>query len=295
MRVRNRAYRQLRRCPVESLVVEYKQRRAEARKVIKCEKRESWQKFCGTLGSETTVKQVWNLIHRMAGINSGFSIPVLVEGCREVVSNEDKADLLVRSFQQVHSDRNVGGDGSIRRELMLEQEGHKLNKNNDNSDVINLFFSLHELGRSIRRGRHTTPGRDGLGYEIFQHMDDFALEEALALINTVWEEGSIPAEWKQPILKPGKEAEIPGSYRPIALTVILCSYICKIMERMVTDRLVHRLEKKGFFSTYQNGFRLGLGTMDSTLVLDDDIKKALVNKEVVVGVFFDIEKAYDML
>lgn len=86
MRVRNRAYRQLRRCPVESLVVEYKQRRAEARKVIKCEKRESWQKFCGTLGSETTVKQVWNLIHRMAGINSGFSIPVLVEGCREVVT-----------------------------------------------------------------------------------------------------------------------------------------------------------------------------------------------------------------
>lgn len=94
-----------------------------------------------------------------------------------------------------------------------------------------------------------------------------------------------------PILKPGKEAESPGSYRPIALTAV----ICKIMERMVTDRLVYRLEKKGFFSTYQNGFRLGRGTMDSILVLDDDIKKALVNKEVVVGVFFDIEKAYDML
>lgn len=45
-----------------------------------------------------------------------------------------------------------------------------------------------------------------------------------------------------PILKPGKEAECPGSYRPIALTAV----ICKIMERMVTDRLVYRLEKKGF-------------------------------------------------
>lgn len=191
--VRNRAHRQLRRCPVESLVVEYKQRRAEARKVIKCAKRESWQKFCGTLGSETTVKQVWNMIHCMAGINRGFSIPVLVEGGREVVSNKDKADLLVRSFQQVHSDKNVGRDGLIRRELMLKQEGYKLNKNNDNSYVINLFFSLHELRRAIRRGRHTTPGRDELGYEIFQHMDDFALEEVLALINTVWGEGSIPA------------------------------------------------------------------------------------------------------
>ncbi len=41
-------------------------------------------------------------------------------------------------------------------------------------------------------------------------MDDFALDEMLALINTVWEEGLIPAEWKHavvvPILKPGKKA-----------------------------------------------------------------------------------------
>jgi len=46
-------------------------------------------------------------------------------------------------------------------------------------------------------------------------MDDFALEVVLALIKIVWEEGSIPAEWKHavivPILKPGKEAESPGS------------------------------------------------------------------------------------
>lgn len=34
------------------------------------------------------------MIHRMAGINRGFSIPVLVEGRREVVSNKDKADRL---------------------------------------------------------------------------------------------------------------------------------------------------------------------------------------------------------
>ncbi len=35
--------------------------------------------------------------------------------------------------------------------------------------------------------------------------------------------------------------------------------------------------------------------MDSVLVLERDIEKALVNKEVVIGVFLDIEKACDML
>lgn len=59
--------------------------------------------------------------------------------------------------------------------------------------------------------------------------------------------GSIPSEWKHaavvPILKPGKEANSPGSYGPIALTTV----ICKIMKRMVTDQLVHRLEQRGEF------------------------------------------------
>ncbi len=35
--------------------------------------------------------------------------------------------------------------------------------------------------------------------------------------------------------------------------------------------------------------------MDSILCLEAEIRKAQVNKEVLVGVFFDVEKAYDML
>ena len=117
----------------------------------------------------------------------------------------------------------------------------------------------------------------------------------LALMNTVWKEGRLPLAWKQavvvPILKPGKEAEHPGSYRPIALTAVMC----KIMERMVTDRLVYKLEKEGWFTLMQSGFRRGRSTMDSVISLDSDVKKAMVNKEGAVSVFLDIEKAYDML
>lgn len=94
------------------------------------------------------------------------------------------------------------------------------------------------------------------------------LEEVLALINTVWEEGTLPAVWKQailvPIVKQRKEASHPGSYGPI----VLASVLCKGMERMVTDRLVHMFESKGLLSPYQSGFRLGCCTMDC------DIKKA---------------------
>ena len=141
----------------------------------------------------------------------------------------------------------------------------------------------------------TAPGKDGLSYQIFKGLGDAVLHEILALINTVWEEGTLPAAWKQavviPIVKPGKDASKPGSYRPIALTAVLC----KIMERMVTDRLVYKLEKQGWFNPVQSGFRRGRSTMDSVICLDSDIKKAMINKEALVAIFLDIEKAYDML
>ena len=167
--------------------------------------------------------------------------------------------------------------------------------NDDNTDRVNLYFSVEELRRAIKNGGKTAPGKDGISYEVFKRLGDPVVEEMLALINNVWKEGRLPLAWKQavvvPILKPGKEAENPGSYRPIALTVV----ICKIMERMVTDRLVYKLEKEGWFTLIQSGFRRGRNAMDSVISLDSDVKKAMVNKEGVVAVFLDIEKAYDML
>lgn len=48
--------------------------------------------------------------------------------------------------------------------------------------------------------------------------------------------------------------------------------ICNIMERMVTDQLVHRLEQ-GNFSPFQSGFKLGRATVDPVLMLDKGLRK----------------------
>ena len=146
----------------------------------------------------------------------------------------------------------------------------------------------------MTRGK-VTPGQNSVSYELLKHLDDVALEEVLALSNYVWEEGVLPKVWKHavvvPVLKPGKDPSCPSSYQPIALTAVLC----KVMKRMVTNRLVYLLETKVFFVNYQNGFRVGRNTMDSIAVLDQDVKKAIINKEGVIAVFLDIEKAYDSM
>lgn len=45
----------------------------------------------------------------------------------------------------------------------------------------------------------------------------------------------------------------------------------------------------------QRGFRKGRGTMDPVLCLEHEIRRAQVNTELVVTVFFDVEKAYGMM
>lgn len=122
-----------------------------------------------------------------------------------------------------------------------------------------------------------------------------SLGKLLCLYNKVWDEGNIPVSWKEalivPIHKPGKDASKPSNYRPIALT----SNICKLMERMINERILYILESKQLLAPYQSGFRKGRQTMDLVVCLEDEVRKVQVNKESVCAVFFDVEKAYDML
>lgn len=46
---------------------------------------------------------------------------------------------------------------------------------------------------------------------------------------------------------------------------------------------------------YQYGFRQRRSTLDALIKLESDVKKAIIMKEDLVAVYFDIEKAYDMM
>lgn len=116
--------------------------------------------------------------------------------------------------------------------------------------------------RAIKSAKNTSPGKDRVCYVMLKHLGKRSLVKLLELFNKVWKEGKLPSEWKEavviPIRKLGKDPTNPMSYRPIALT----SNLCKIMEKMITDRLSYELEKRGLLTSCQSGFRKGRNTMD---------------------------------
>ncbi|GFY14017.1 putative RNA-directed DNA polymerase from transposon BS [Trichonephila clavipes] len=84
----------------------------------------------------------------------------------------------------------------------------------------------------------------------------------------------LPHEWKRatiiPIRKPGKVLRSPESYRPVALTIIPC----KIMERMMLRRLTYFLDSNNLLPREQYEFRRGHSTEDQILYFCQCVRDA---------------------
>ena len=65
------------------------------------------------------------------------------------------------------------------------------------------------------------------------------------------------------------------------------------MEKMVNSRLVWHLEAHNLLSPVQFGFRENRSTLDPLLRLSNQIQQGFANHCQTIGVFFDLEKAYD--
>ncbi len=168
---------------------------------------------------------------------------------------------MAKSFTKIHSTENVSEEERRRRSVTLNQNMHALNWKEETGSIIDEPFSLAELVRAIKRAKPTSPGKDQVCYVMLKHLREGSLLKLLEVFK-VWKEGKLPVAWKEavviPIRKPGKDPSNP-TRQPIALT----SNLCKIMERMITERLSYEMEKRGLLASCQSGFRKGRNTMDS--------------------------------
>lgn len=295
VRERNKAMKKARKSVLFTDYIIFKRAQAMVRREIRIAKRMFWREYCNRIGEDIEINDVWNMIRKMGGIQRNINIPVLVGHGKIAIKDSDKAEMLVEAFVKVHSNDNITDNMKKYREQKVKENEHIYEKKIPSGSRLDSTFTLYELKRALVGVKHTSPGKDEICYEMIKQLSDGSLNIILRLFNKIWDSGNIPVSWKHgvivPIAKPGKDHSQPVSYRPIALT----SNLCKLMERMVMNRLTYEMESKGMLSACQSGFRKGRNTMDSILSLEAEIRKAQVNKEMLVGVFFDVEKAYDML
>lgn len=279
--------------------IEYQQQQAKTKRIISDTARQKWEDFCSTLHSQSKLGPVWGMARRMNGATAQRTIPTLTSEGREASTNIDKANLLAETYAKTSSTNNFSEafkryvSDSERDSLQVPSPSATIDSD---VEALNDSFSLHELREAIRGAKkNRSPGEDKIPYEMIQNLHKSALKVLLKIYNGVWNNGSLPRDWKHsiilPILKPSKDPTKPESYRPISLT----SCMCKIMERMITNRLQWFVERKTLLTKDQAGFRKHRSTIDQVIRLQDKISKSLKNKRHVLGIFIDFEKAYDMI
>lgn len=169
---------------------------------------------------------------------------------------------MAKTFSKVHSNENLSQQEKRARAETVGNYRQEFDNTDIIGGVLNELFTITELNNALRKLGKSSPGGDGICYSMLENLTDKGKEVLMCLYNKVWTEGIIPRGWKEsiiiPIKKPGKDPQIPSSYRPIALT----SQMGKTMERIINDRLVYTVETKGLIQNYQSGFRRGRGTMD---------------------------------
>ena len=161
--------------------------------------------------------------------------------------------------------------------------------------LLNAPFTSKEMETQLDWCKDSAPGPDDITISMIKHLTTPAKHTLLKALNKLWEVSVYPEQWskeiKLPFLKPGKDPNLPSSYRPISLT----SCICKLFERMVNHRLMWFLEKNNILCPEQSGFRKHRYTIDALTQLTCHIEKGFREKKHTIAVFFDIEKAYDTI
>jgi hypothetical protein len=139
--------------------------------------------------------------------------------------------------------------------------------------------------------------KDSHGYEeisirILKISAPFILSPLTHIFNKIIYKGIFPERLKysevKPIFKKGKVSDF-SNYRPISL---LTSF-SKIFEKLIYNRLYQYLDHHQLFVKEQHGFKQNTSTETATFSLLNTIFSCLEKKEIVGGLFLDLQKAFD--
>ena len=260
-----------------------------AKEISKESKRENWTKTCEGLNLQHGGREAWTLLSNLSGENRKQNPAPIQTETETATSDFRKTEIFNKAFAKVSK-----AEKKTTLDRGLEKVLHEKEQQTTNESTFLEPLTLTELTNSMKKlKKKKAPGPDKIHNEMLLNLGQKGKEVLLALYNKTWEHGLIPTPWKlatiNPILKKGKRADQPGSYRPISLT----SCVGKLAERMVNNRLYWWLESSGIINMNQAGFRAKSRTEDQLFRLTQRILDGFQKEEHTAAVFIDLQQAYD--
>ena len=106
------------------------------------------------------------------------------------------------------------------------------------------------------------------------------------------QEGIVPEDWRianvAPLFKKGSR-KVPGNYRPVSLT----SYVGKLMETLIKDKITLHMERFNLIRNSQHGFRAKRSCLTNLLEFLEFVTVYIDKGLPVDAIYLDFQKAFD--
>lgn len=245
----------------------YKIAEAKPKNGIKKIKKEKYKEFCQAINKSANPTYIWKITKRFKNRwnntgNANEFKPERVDGAKKLIQ-----DLCTDWCSPLKPDLN----------------------NHPSDPFLDEPFTQEEFDYAMSSvNLKSSPGLDGIDYQILTQMSRYAKSVLLDIFNSIYAYKIYPNEWKQ-ILVHFVPKQGTDKVRPISLS----SCPLKVFERMISNRLTWWLEHYEKMPKTQNGFRCGRSCTDNLATLLSDIVKAFNEDKVVAAVFLDIIGAYN--
>lgn len=160
----NRVFKILKRTHKFEDLIRYKKMQAKIRRTIKTAKWEYWRSFCGSVGRKTEIYKVWGMIKKMNGIRRVFRYPTLRNNEGTAVTEQEKAEMIMKTFVKIHSSDNVSVEGRKGREKTAFRDRELIMEDEEVDDILNLPLTIRELNSALRSTGLSAPGKDQVCY-----------------------------------------------------------------------------------------------------------------------------------
>ena len=131
-------------------------------------------------------------------------IPISSENDQIYATVPEVAENFTQTFQQVSANDNYGQEFLIHKNA-AEQE--TICFDSPNAEPCNRPFTVEELEFNLSRTKNTTPGNDGVHYQMLKKMPLEAKQYLCKIFNKLWQLSYFPSQWTTVIIvtihKPG--------------------------------------------------------------------------------------------
>ncbi len=195
-------------------------------------------------------------------------------------SNEDKAETLSSFFSNVFTDEPDGevpvpGASNIRSPFQ---------------DEAVPLETVRKLLKELDPNKAMGP--DNMHPRVLRELSDILAKPLTHIFETSIETGLVPSSWREAnisaIHKKG-DKKLPGNYRPVSLT----SVVCKIMEKVIRTWILDHMTSNHLISNQQYGFLPKRSTTTQLLTAVDQWLEIIDSGGEVDVIYFDFAKAFD--